>query len=199
MSTALPWLWAAAVFAAARGWSPIRPRWLPPLATVVDPRRAWQGRVEARRHSRAVVDELPDVVDLLVLAVGSGANVRLALEAVAPRAPPVFSAALERALSRARGDERLADALTAAAAPLGEPARALVAALLAAERYGVPLLPALERLAADGRADRRRRADEAARRLPVVLLFPLVLCVLPAFGLLTLAPLVAGALGSLGR
>jgi tight adherence protein C len=52
-------------------------------------------------------------------------------------------------------------------------------------------------LATDVRADRRRRAEEAARRVPVKLLFPLVLCVLPAFALLTVAPLLAGALGSL--
>jgi len=57
--------------------------------------------------------------------------------------------------------------------------------LAGAERYGTPLLPALDRLALDARLDRRRRAEEAARRVPVKLLFPLVLCVLPAFGLLT--------------
>jgi tight adherence protein C len=68
---------------------------------------------------------------------------------------------------------------------------------VASERYGAPLADALVTLAADARADRRRRAEEAARRVPVQLLFPLVLCVLPAFVLLTLAPLLAGALGSL--
>jgi tight adherence protein C len=200
VSAALPWLWAVAVLVAARGWRPVARRWSSRrLQGVPTPLRAWRTRAESRRHERAVVDELPDVVDLLVLAVGAGANVRLAIEAVAPRAPPAFGAALDAALGRARGGARLADALVAATVPLGEPTRALVASIVAADRYGVPLLPALERLAADGRADRRRRADEAARRLPVTLLFPLVLCVLPAFGLLTIAPLVAGAFRSLGR
>ena len=68
---------------------------------------------------------------------------------------------------------------------------------VASERYGAPLGAGLERLADEVRRDRRRRAEEAARRIPVKLLFPLVGCVLPAFALLTVAPLVAGALGSL--
>jgi tight adherence protein C len=69
--------------------------------------------------------------------------------------------------------------------------------LLASERYGAPVGAGLERLAAEVRADTRRRAETAARRVPVKLLFPLVVCILPAFGLLTVAPLVAGALRSL--
>ena len=43
----------------------------------------------------------------------------------------------------------------------------------------------------------RRAAEIRARKLPVLLLFPLVLCTLPAFGLLTVAPLVAGTFDSL--
>src|SRR3712207_6889914 len=53
------------------------------------------------------------------------------------------------------------------------------------------LFRSLDRLAFEVRADRRRRAEEAARRVPVKLLFPLVLCTLPAFALLTMAPLLA--------
>ena len=44
---------------------------------------------------------------------------------------------------------------------------------------------------------RRREAEERARRLPVQLLFPLVVCVLPAFGLLAVVPLLAGSLPAL--
>ena len=36
-----------------------------------------------------------------------------------------------------------------------------------------------------------------ARRVPVQLLFPLVACVLPAFALLTVVPLLAGTLRTL--
>jgi tight adherence protein C len=73
----------------------------------------------------------------------------------------------------------------------------LTAALQGAERYGAPLGDALERIAADVRRQRRQRAEEAARTLPVRLIFPLVLCTLPALVLLTIAPVVAGAVRSL--
>ena len=69
---------------------------------------------------------------------------------------------------------RLADALDDVPARAGEVARPLTAALVASERYGAPVVAGLERLAGDVRRDRRRRAEEAARRVPVKLLFPLV-------------------------
>ena len=90
-----------------------------------------------------------------------------------------------------------ADALERLPVECGEHVHPLVTVLVSAERYGTALLPALDRLAIEARFDRRRHAEEAARRVPVKLLFPLVLCILPAFGALTVAPLLAGALGSL--
>jgi pilus assembly protein TadC len=79
----------------------------------------------------------------------------------------------------------------------GPALRPLVEAMAQHDRYGSPLLPALERVAIEARARRRRRAEEAARRLPVTLLLPLVLTTFPAFVLLTVVPLLAGSLGSL--
>ncbi|HEX9994063.1 MAG TPA: type II secretion system F family protein, partial [Acidimicrobiales bacterium] len=92
---------------------------------------------------------------------------------------------------------RAADAIDELPALAGEAVRPVSAALSASDRYGVPLGPSLAVLALEVRADRRRRAEAAARRVPVKLLFPLVLCVLPAFGLLTVVPLLAGAATSL--
>ena len=154
-------------------------------------------RQRHRRRLAAVAADLPDVVDLLVLAVGAGLTVRLAVAAVARRSPGPLGAELSRAGQEADLGRRLADALDDIPARAGEAARPLVAALIASERYGAPLGASLERLAHEVRADRRRRAEEAARKVPVKLLFPLVSCTLPAFGLLTVAPLIASAVQSL--
>ena len=67
-------------------------------------------------------------------------------------------------------------------------------ALATSARLGAPATLVLERLAGDVRADLRRRAEARARTIPVRLCFPLVACVLPAFALLTVAPVVFGGL-----
>jgi tight adherence protein C len=171
---------------------------LAPLgAAAVWARPAIRARQQRRRHTGAIAADLPEVVDLLALAVGAGLTNRLALEAIARHGRGRLVDELDQLLGQVRRGRRLADALDELPARAGEATRPLVSVLLASERYGVALGPALGRLADDVRRQRRRRAEEAARRVPVKLLFPLVLCVLPAFGLLTVAPLVAGALRSL--
>ena len=171
----------AAVPAAAVGWA------LPGIRA----RRARRARQDAIDAS------LPEVVDLLVLATGAGLTVRHAVAAVAARADGPLAPVLAGAVAEADPGRRLADALDEVPARAGESTRPLIGVLLASERYGAPVGAGLERLAAEVRADTRRRAEAAARRVPVKLLFPLVVCILPAFGLLTVAPLVAGALRSL--
>lgn len=168
-----------------------------PLGLVVWAIPGMQAKRRAKRRLAALAADLPDVVDLLVLAVGAGLTVHLAVRGVARRAPGPLGAELARACDDVAMGRRLADALDDLPTRAGEATRPLVAALLASERYGAPLGPSLERLAHEVRADRRRKAEEAARKIPVKLLFPLVTCTLPAFGLLTVAPLIASALRSL--
>ncbi len=158
---------------------------------------ARSARLTRHRAARALADGLPEVLDLLALAVGAGLTVPLAVAAVGRRAQGPVAQALAGAMDAAQRGLRLADALDTAGAALGPGARPLLGALATSERYGAPLGPSLDRLAGEARADRRRRAEERARRVPVLLLFPLVLCVLPAFALLTVAPLLGGAIRSL--
>jgi tight adherence protein C len=156
-----------------------------------------RARRARRRHEAAVRRSLPEVADLFVVAVGAGLTVHLAVAAVARRAAGPVADALRRVVEEVALGRRLADALAEVPDRVGENTRPLVAALVAAERYGGPLLDRLARLAEEARADGRRRAEEAARRVPVTLLFPLVFCTLPAFALLTVAPMLAGGLRSL--
>jgi tight adherence protein C len=148
------------------------------------------------RHDAALADQLPDVVDLLALTATAGLPVAAALVAVGRRPGGPLGVGLGRAGAHVRHGGSTAEALAQLAAT-GAAVRPLVDALVQHDRYGTPLLPALERVGIEARAHRRRRSEEAARRLPVTLLFPLVLTTFPAFVLLTVVPLLAGSLGSL--
>jgi tight adherence protein C len=150
-------------------------------------------RRAARKFDAAVRRELAEVIDLLGVAVSAGLSIRLAIEAVTHRGNGPIARELLAVLGRADRGEALADALEHLPEQCGASTRPLASALISAERYGSPVTAALERLASDARASERREGEVAARRVPVQLLFPLVFCVLPAFALLTLGPLIAGA------
>jgi tight adherence protein C len=154
-------------------------------------------RREAARRRWALVDALPEAADLLALSVAGGLTVPLALASTARWSPDPVGGALARAIAEIDLGRPVVDAVEDLAFVLGPPARPLVDVLLASERYGVPLGDSLDRVAREARLERRRRAEERARRLPVLLLFPLVLCVLPAFGFLTVVPLLVGSLPDL--
>jgi tight adherence protein C len=160
-------------------------------------RRPLRVRRRRRARDRAVRQALPDLVDLLRLATTAGLTLAEAHPLVTPHvAAPVGSALLDAHVAAARGRPR-ADALLDALAPLGDRAHALAHVLGDHLRYGVPLLPGLERTGFELRLDRRRAAELDARRVPVRLLAPLVTCVLPAFALLTVVPLLAASLEAL--
>jgi tight adherence protein C len=157
----------------------------------------WSGVRRRALAARRIAHDFPDALDLLVLSIRAGYLPAQAIVEVVPFLPhslrPSFVTVGE---AMQRGD-RFADALTQLRTQLGPIAQPLVDSLSAADRYGLPLAPVLERLSLEARQQRRRDADATARELPVRLAMPLVLCTLPSFVLLAIAPLLLGALSSL--
>jgi len=139
----------------------------------------------------------PDTValttDLLAMAVAAGLTPYLAVEMTARFVPEAVAEELGCVLAATQGGLRFADALDTQAARCPQLASTL-ALLAASERSGAPVGAALVRLAAGTRTQARRRAMARARTVPVRLLFPLVFLVLPAFLLLTVAPVVLASL-----
>lgn len=151
-----------------------------------------------RRERELLVDSLPDVVDLLIVLVRAGLTPAHALDELVRCSPTPWHDGFHAvAAARARNGVRAVDALGELVVQCGPPAQGLVDVLVSCERFGQPLLPTLERLSLESRLARQRLHDIRARTLPVRLTFPLVLCILPAFGLVTVVPLIAGTLSSM--
>jgi Flp pilus assembly protein TadB len=152
-------------------------------------RRASARRLAVRRSSA------PAVLDLLGAALLAGLNPHKAVLRVADRAPESLEADLALAADVLRLGGTPAAALHAAAERSGiDELRAAASALEAAERWGAPPAEALAARAEALRGRARLQAEAEAGRAAVRLAFPLVLCFLPAFVLLTVVPTVAGAL-----
>jgi tight adherence protein C len=165
---------------------------------------AWpaMGRLARRRAAtrRLAVraEAAPAVLDLLGAALLAGLNPHKAVLRVADRAPEALHEDLSVAAAVLRLGGTPAAALRAAADRSGlDELRAAAAALEAAERWGAPPAEALAARAEALRSRARLHAEAEAGRAAVRLAFPLVLCFLPAFVLLTVVPTVAGALRAL--
>ncbi|MBU6423785.1 MAG: type II secretion system F family protein [Chloroflexota bacterium] len=131
---------------------------------------------------------LASLLDAVVVGLDSGMTFEQALRALVDRAPAVGRLTEARHLladlALAQGGRRAFASFGAAGA-----AEARVAALISSSvRFGAPLADLLVLQADALRESDRRRAEAAARRLPVLLLFPLTFCVLPALLIVFLGP-----------
>lgn len=150
-----------------------------------------------RRHRAATEAALPDAIEMLVLVVRAGMTPHQAVSMLTERAPlPIRPAFVEVDRRRARG-ATLADSLRALPEIVGSTANVVADTLAMAERYGTPIGDALEQLSVDVRERRVRHAEAQARKLPIRMSFPLVICTLPSFVLIAIVPAVLGALSSL--
>jgi Flp pilus assembly protein TadB len=154
------------------------------------------GRVEspAQRARRVGIRaDLPHVVGLLAAAVRGGLPPADGLALVCAALPGPASDALTALPPRILLGVDPAEvwaSLEGDLAPLGR-------TLSRSARTGAPVAEALDRLAGELAAHARAEREDAARRVGVQAAVPLGLCLLPAFLLLGIVPVVAGLVGAL--
>ena len=141
-----------------------------------------------RRRDDALARDLPIVTDIVGVALGAGYPPITAIGFVRAWCPPETGSAFETVHARLDAGDSLAQAL--ASGTTFAPALAPVLRVLLAAANGAPVQTLITRLADDARHQVKARAAARARTVPIRLLFPLVLCILPAFALLTVAPAV---------
>ena len=159
----------------------------------------WVGRrwVQRLAVSAARVDsDVPDFVDVVSVYLRSGQPPALAFLQASDTAPGTVGVAAREVAERVHHGERFVDALTSSRSEFGLHAQPMIDALIDTERDGLAPRELFERLATDAHAQRRRDADMRIRALPVRLTLPLVGCILPAYVLLAVVPLLASQLSS---
>ena len=156
----------------------------------------WKRRSN-QRQSQNIIGDLAEVIDLFLLGTSAGLTVWLTLEEVSKHAQGQLGETLRDAVHRVNLGTSLTETLDWLSHQHNGQLRLLTRPLIEAERYGVALEPSLLRAREEARQLRRRQAEVAARRVPVKLMFPLVLCILPAFGLLTVVPQLVSTLNLL--
>ena len=145
-------------------------------------------------HPDRVAAELGAMVDVMNVALVSGLSITASLQLALAHLDE--ASAVRRRLAGLASFERLDETLEEFGHACGPRARAFAAAVTGSMHTGIPLAPEMERLGRELREDRRRQLEGKVRRLPVMLLFPLVLCVLPALGLVAIVPVLVAAFGA---
>ncbi len=148
------------------------------------------GRADPLAPDAGTASPTAEALDLLAIALSAGLDLAEALALLGRLGPPSVRPACEAAARSLRAGRPVAAALPAG---LGE----LAAVLDVATRWGAPAGPAVRHLAHDLRERAHLAAEAAAERLATQLVFPTTLLLVPAFGLLVVAPLLGAALADL--
>lgn len=153
---------------------------------------------QIRTRSEKIFKDLPDIVDMLAIAVEAGSGFETALSIVAKN----FDSPLCDELNVALQEMELGLPRKEALQNLRERVdldvvRTLVLSLLQADALGIPIGRVLKTQATEVRARRRAWAREKAAKLPVKIMFPLVLFIFPPILALVLGP-AAGSFSKLG-
>ncbi|WP_086663084.1 type II secretion system F family protein [Lentzea kentuckyensis] len=132
---------------------------------------------------------LPDALDMLTVCVEAGLGFDAALAQVArntngPLAQECARVLQEMQIGKSRNEALRALTYRTTVAEL----RAFVSALAQAGELGVPIASVLREQAREMRLRRRQRAEEQAQKVPVKILFPLIVCLFPAMFVVIIGP-----------
>ena len=155
------------------------------------------------RRQKEMQKALPDALDLLVVCVEAGLGLNQALVRVSEeieRLSPVLSEQLALVNLEIRAGTARDEAFRNMGDRTGmEDIRSLMAMLIQTDRFGTSIATALRVHADTMRTKRRQRAEEAAAKTTIKLVFPLVLFIFPAMFVVILGAAIIQIYEALGR
>ena len=155
----------------------------------------WLSR-KAKARGLAMILQLPDALDLLTISVEAGLGFDAALAKVVEKMEGPLVDEFRQALAEVRMGRARRDALRDVANRAdAQPISNFVGAIVQAEQLGVPIAKVLQIQSNQLRIERRQRAEEAAAKAPVKMLFPMVGCIFPTIFIVILGPAIVTIMG----
>lgn len=146
----------------------------------------WNTAIKRRENARK---GLAEALDMLTVCVEAGQGFDSALGRVARNITGPISGEFTRALSEIQIGRSRGEAFAGLSQRLDVPeVRNFVTALVQADRLGLPIAAVLREQTKAMRDARRLRAEEKAQQVTVKILFPLMLCILPAMFVVIIGP-----------
>jgi tight adherence protein C len=149
----------------------------------------WVLRSRSGERQKSIRRALPDALDLMSITVEAGLGFDAAMERVAkemggPLGEELYRVVQEMRLGKGRGEalRDLAERTTV------DELKSFVLAMVQAEIFGISVSRVLQVQATELRTKRRQAAEEQAQKLPVKIVFPLILCIFPALFVVLLGP-----------
>ena len=146
----------------------------------------------AKKRQHKIRLGLPDALDLLVVSVEAGLGLDQAIQRVGNElefAHPELCGELRLINLELRAGKPRSEALQNLAERTGvEDIASLVAMLVQTDKFGTSVAQSLRVHSETVRTKRRQRAEEAAAKTGVKMVFPLVFCIFPAIWVVTIGP-----------
>jgi tight adherence protein C len=146
----------------------------------------------AKRRQHRIRLSLADALDLLVVSVEAGLGLDQALMRVATElsaAYPDLADELKLVNLELRAGKARSEALRNLADRTGvDDLSSLVTMLIQTDKFGTSIAQSLRVYSDTLRTKRRQRAEEAAAKTGVKMVFPLVFCIFPAVWVVTIGP-----------
>jgi tight adherence protein C len=157
---------------------------------------------KAKRRQHRIRLSLADALDLLVISVEAGLGLDQALARVAQEltlAHPDLSSELRLVNLELLAGTGRSDALRNLAERTGvDDLSSLVAMLVQTDKFGTSVANSLRVFSETLRTKRRQRAEEAAAKTGVKMVFPLVVCIFPSIWVVTIGPAAISFIEVLG-
>lgn len=144
-----------------------------------------------RSRQRAIDRRLPYSLDLMVACLEGGLSLDAALVKVVEQSDGPLAVEIRKTLQELALGRPSTEAIRDLGERTGAPdLKRLTEDIVQADRMGISIAESLRTLARDSRIQRRQAAEELARKAPIKMVPVLILCVLPALGIVTTAPAV---------